>query len=419
MAGGGDPSSAVLVQRRARQRRRRPGPDPGHGRRAGWTWSSQATTTSVTNGSCPSGDHPSSCRAGPGGPDEASACPAGTLPPRARPGSPLPLRPPPSGPLAIRAISVPGSDVVDGVVSPERVVGKGRQDADSGRAGRAARVHRQHLPDPRWPKGFPSDRSGSSLRRRHTTGLRWDLSHGGTRRPPRPSPPREMRLTSRPSGPRPSAATWPRRADLVVTMTEEQRGEVLEQVPEAGPCTFTLKEPGQALLHEPRGPRRRPDADTVLERVARADALRRSPEAPPGLGPTCRSPSASPWRHGYRATAWEVETLVDEPPRGPRRVATRGPARRGHRGLMRIAIGADHAGFGAEGGPQGLPGGAGAPRSTTREASPSSRPTTHRPAVARAVRDGRAERGIVLGGSGQGGADHSQQGSRDPGCPVP
>jgi protein-tyrosine phosphatase len=101
-----------------------------------------------------------------------------------------------------------------------------------------------------------------------------------------------------------------RRADLVLTMTEEQRGEVLGQVPEAGGKTFTLKEL-VALLRELPAPPSPADREILLRRIAEADELRRGSGAPDVPDADVADPLGLSLE-AYRAVAWEIESLVDE-----------------------------------------------------------------------------------------------------------
>jgi protein-tyrosine-phosphatase len=103
-------------------------------------------------------------------------------------------------------------------------------------------------------------------------------------------------------------------ADLVLTMTAEQRDEVLEAVPDVGDRTFTLKELVALLnaLPPPDGPASR---EGMLARLADADRLRAD-----GAGPRPADEDvADPLGLGmeaYRATCWEIEELVDATVRG-------------------------------------------------------------------------------------------------------
>jgi protein-tyrosine phosphatase len=101
-----------------------------------------------------------------------------------------------------------------------------------------------------------------------------------------------------------------RRADLVLTMTEEQRGEVLEQVPEAEPRTFTFKEL-VALLHELPPPSGEPTREALVARIEQADSLRRSASVPSFHDTDVADPLGLSVE-AYRAIAWEIEGLVDE-----------------------------------------------------------------------------------------------------------
>lgn len=100
-----------------------------------------------------------------------------------------------------------------------------------------------------------------------------------------------------------------RRADVVVTMTEEQRGEVLGQVSEAAGKTFTLKEL-VGLLQELPPPPASPDRGSLLGRIAEADGLRRGPGAPEIVDADVADPLGLSLE-AYRAVAWEIESLVD------------------------------------------------------------------------------------------------------------
>jgi protein-tyrosine phosphatase len=113
------------------------------------------------------------------------------------------------------------------------------------------------------------------------------------------------------------------RSDLMVTMTEEQRGEVLEQAPEAASRTFTLKEL-VTLLKELPPPSGGVDQGSLRDRIAQADALRRSPDAPTVYDVDVADPLGLSLET-YRAVAWEIETLVDELVEG---LAGRAPAAR-------------------------------------------------------------------------------------------
>ena len=99
------------------------------------------------------------------------------------------------------------------------------------------------------------------------------------------------------------------RADVVVTMTEEHKMEVLDLAPEAEPKTFTLKELVE-LLSELPPPDPPVSREALLGRIAAANRIRRSP----GMEPSVDSDVADPIGlslEAYRATAWEIEHLVD------------------------------------------------------------------------------------------------------------
>ena len=95
-----------------------------------------------------------------------------------------------------------------------------------------------------------------------------------------------------------------RSADLVVTMAVEHREDVARLVPEASGRTFTLKELVRLLEALPATD----DAasDTVPERVARADALRRSGFRGNPWDEDVVDPLGLPL-DSYRAIAWEID----------------------------------------------------------------------------------------------------------------
>jgi protein-tyrosine phosphatase len=99
------------------------------------------------------------------------------------------------------------------------------------------------------------------------------------------------------------------RADLVLTMTREHVAEVLGKAPEVRSKTFTLKE-AVAVFDALPPPDDRPDRPALLERIARADELRRSPGAPRVADADVSDPIGL-GSDVYRAVAWEVEGLVD------------------------------------------------------------------------------------------------------------
>lgn len=98
-----------------------------------------------------------------------------------------------------------------------------------------------------------------------------------------------------------------RDADLVLTMTTEQRDEVLGLVPEARDKTFTLKELVAVLgaMPAPAGA----DRDALLERIA--DAARLRDTASVTVADEDVSDPLGMSIDTYRAVAWEIETLVD------------------------------------------------------------------------------------------------------------
>jgi protein-tyrosine phosphatase len=99
------------------------------------------------------------------------------------------------------------------------------------------------------------------------------------------------------------------RADVVVTMTEEHKMEVLDLAPEAETKTFTLKELVDLLSELP--PADPPvSREALLGRIAAADHMRRTA----GTGALADTDVADPIGlsiEAYRATAWELENLVD------------------------------------------------------------------------------------------------------------
>lgn len=99
------------------------------------------------------------------------------------------------------------------------------------------------------------------------------------------------------------------RADLVITMTEEHAEEVLDLAPEARAKTFTLKEL-VGLLDELPGADPAMSRAALLDRIAAADRMRRFP----GVILTADMDVADPLglsMEAYRATAWEIEGLID------------------------------------------------------------------------------------------------------------
>jgi protein-tyrosine phosphatase len=129
-------------------------------------------------------------------------------------------------------------------------------------------------------------------------------------------------LRSTPFSPR--LAGW---ADVVVAMTSEQRDEVLDQAPEAGERTFTLKELVALLeaLPAPAAGRSRPE---LVQLVAAADALRVSGAAPPLADEDVADPLGLSMET-FRAVAWEIEELVNGLLRGLTGLTEPAPAREG------------------------------------------------------------------------------------------
>jgi protein-tyrosine phosphatase len=104
------------------------------------------------------------------------------------------------------------------------------------------------------------------------------------------------------------------RADLVLTMTGEQREEVLDAVPDAAARTFTLKEL-VALLGALPAPAGEVSREALVVRIAEADRLRASGQAPRPADEDVADPiglSAAT----YQAVAWELEELTDALVRG-------------------------------------------------------------------------------------------------------
>jgi protein-tyrosine phosphatase len=99
------------------------------------------------------------------------------------------------------------------------------------------------------------------------------------------------------------------RADLVLTMTEEQRDEVLEQAPGVRGKTFTLKEL-VTLLRELGPPPVDAGREGLLARVEAADRLRRALDAPAVPDADVSDPLGLAV-DAYRAVAWEIDGLVD------------------------------------------------------------------------------------------------------------
>jgi protein-tyrosine phosphatase len=98
-------------------------------------------------------------------------------------------------------------------------------------------------------------------------------------------------------------------SDVVLTMTAEQREEVLSAVPDAGPKTFTLKELVRLLAALPPAA---PGAgrEAALDRIRDANRIRATGEAV--VGDEDVSDPLGMSVDTYRAVAWEIEGLVDE-----------------------------------------------------------------------------------------------------------
>ncbi len=96
-------------------------------------------------------------------------------------------------------------------------------------------------------------------------------------------------------------------ADLVLTMTAEQRDEVLALAPDARDKTFTLKEAVALFAAMPAAAGA--DRDQVLARIAEAARLRET-----GSVAVADEDVSDPLGMSidtYRAVAWEIESLVD------------------------------------------------------------------------------------------------------------
>ena len=107
----------------------------------------------------------------------------------------------------------------------------------------------------------------------------------------------------------PHLADW---ADLVLTMTAEQRDEVLHDTPDARAKTFTLKE--LVALLEALPPVEDGEID-ALERIRAADRLRAQPGTPALVDEDIVDPLGLS-QLAYRAVAHEIEALVDGLVRG-------------------------------------------------------------------------------------------------------
>ncbi len=184
-------------------------------------------------------------------------------------------------------------------------------------------------------------------------------------------------------------------ADLVICMARDHRTAIVRGVPSVGAHTFTLKELVR-LLERLAGDR----PDDPLDRIAAAAALRR---ASPG-GSRTTTTSSIPW--GCPPTATErspprsrVAAVAWSPPCS----AACLPTRPGPRPDVRIAIGSDHSGYALK---EALKGTLHRDGHEVLDVGTDSETSVDYPAfcaaAARAVADGRADRAIVVGGSGQG-----------------
>ena len=184
-------------------------------------------------------------------------------------------------------------------------------------------------------------------------------------------------------------------ADLIVCMAQEHRLLTVALAPEAAPRTFTLKEVVRLLeaLPKPTG--------SLQDRVEAADELRRDgfEGNPPRRGR--RRPAGVPHRHlprdrlGARRLVWEAGDGPLRPGPG-HRLDIRGAP-------VRVSLGCDHAGFALK---ELLKGFLESEGHEVLDFGTGSEEPVDYPrfcyAAAKAVADGRADRGIVLGGSGQG-----------------
>ena len=101
-------------------------------------------------------------------------------------------------------------------------------------------------------------------------------------------------------------ADW---ADVVLTMTVEQREEVLEAAPHAASTTFTLKE-AVALLRELPPPVPPIDRESLARRIAELHRLRVEGAAPAVADEDVADPLGMS-ALTYRAVAAEIEGLID------------------------------------------------------------------------------------------------------------
>ena len=103
-------------------------------------------------------------------------------------------------------------------------------------------------------------------------------------------------------------------ADLVVTMTGEQREEVLAELPDAASRTFTLKEL-VAILDSLPPVASSPTRESLQARVAEADEARRAGRARAPVDEDVVDPLGLS-QLTYRAVAKEIEDLIDGMLRG-------------------------------------------------------------------------------------------------------
>ena len=111
----------------------------------------------------------------------------------------------------------------------------------------------------------------------------------------------------------PFAADLAEWADVVLTMTGEQRDEVLHAAPSAEAKTFSLKEFVALLGGLP--PAEGHTREAMVSRIAGADRLRRSGEAPRPADEDVADPIGMS-EDTYRSVGWELEELTDALVRG-------------------------------------------------------------------------------------------------------
>ena len=188
-------------------------------------------------------------------------------------------------------------------------------------------------------------------------------------------------------------------SSLILAMANEHVDSITSAAPSARSKTFTLKEFVRLLEAIPRT---EADAsDPIAARVEAADELRRAGFAGDPHDEGIADPLGLPLE-AFRLVADEIEVWCARTRRRPRRLAR--CARRGIRGVLvvRISIGCDHAGYPAEGRPEGVRPSWGTRCSTSGRTDGAGGLPAFCANAAREVVDGRADRGMVFGGSGQG-----------------